>query len=105
MLAIVVRYFGGIKLGAGGLVRAYTKAVTNTLKHSQYIELIPGYVIEITFSYEEEKNVQYILNKSEIIKKEYLEEIKYQCKVDEETYEKLEKYQPHIIQKEYIKQN
>ncbi|WP_046168742.1 IMPACT family protein [Chromobacterium vaccinii] len=31
VLAVVVRYFGGIKLGAGGLVRAYTQAVNATL--------------------------------------------------------------------------
>lgn len=31
VVAVVVRYFGGIKLGAGGLVRAYTDAVTQTL--------------------------------------------------------------------------
>jgi len=39
-LAIVIRYFGGIKLGAGGLVRAYTKSVTETLKNN-IITLIP----------------------------------------------------------------
>ena len=32
-LLIVVRYFGGIKLGAGGLLRAYSKAASETLKN------------------------------------------------------------------------
>ena len=32
VVSIVIRYFGGIKLGAGGLVRAYTKSVTECLK-------------------------------------------------------------------------
>lgn len=32
ILIVVVRYFGGVKLGAGGLVRAYTKATSETLK-------------------------------------------------------------------------
>ena len=32
ILAIVIRYFGGIKLGAGGLVRAYSNSITDTLK-------------------------------------------------------------------------
>lgn len=34
-LVAVVRYFGGIKLGAGGLVRAYTKATVESLSSSQ----------------------------------------------------------------------
>lgn len=35
VLAVVVRYFGGIKLGAGGLVRAYSDAVSQSLDHAQ----------------------------------------------------------------------
>lgn len=33
-LLVVVRYFGGIKLGAGGLVRAYSKTASETLKEA-----------------------------------------------------------------------
>lgn len=35
--AVVIRYFGGIKLGAGGLVRAYTETVTQTLQEARLI--------------------------------------------------------------------
>lgn len=103
VLAVVVRYFGGIKLGAGGLVRAYTKAVTNALKQEEYIELVPGYEIEITFPYEEENNVLYILNKSEILKKEYVETVTYICQVEKNILQKLNKYNPTILKNEYIK--
>lgn len=37
VLATVVRYFGGIKLGAGGLVRAYTDCVAQALKTAQKV--------------------------------------------------------------------
>lgn len=37
VLATVVRYFGGVKLGAGGLVRAYTDAVAQALKDADYV--------------------------------------------------------------------
>ena len=37
VLAVVVRYFGGIKLGAGGLVRAYSEAVSSALDHTTLI--------------------------------------------------------------------
>ncbi|WP_166867552.1 YigZ family protein [Salinibacterium sp. ZJ70] len=40
VLATVVRYFGGIKLGAGGLVRAYTDAVAQALVDAQRVELV-----------------------------------------------------------------
>ena len=39
VLATVVRYFGGVKLGAGGLVRAYTDAVAQALLHAQKVVL------------------------------------------------------------------
>ena len=39
VLAVVVRYFGGVKLGAGGLVRAYTNAVSNTISNESIIPI------------------------------------------------------------------
>ena len=68
ILAITVRYFGGIKLGAGGLVRAYTKSVTENLKNINMCEYIDGYSFKITFSYElkdvlENKLSEYVQNK------------------------------------------
>jgi uncharacterized YigZ family protein len=40
VLATVVRYFGGVKLGAGGLVRAYTDSVAQALLHAEKIAII-----------------------------------------------------------------
>ena len=40
VMASVVRYFGGVKLGAGGLVRAYTDAVAQALLNAEKIPLI-----------------------------------------------------------------
>ena len=104
VLCVVIRYFGGIKLGAGGLVRAYTKSVTEALKEATFIELISGYKIEIQFPYEEENSILYILNQSEIIDKKYLETITYTVLVDRNTYQKLLKYQPTILEELFIKE-
>ena len=71
ILAITVRYFGGIKLGAGGLVRAYTKSLTTALDKANYKELINGLIIEIKTSYEEQKDLEYKLKNINIINKEY----------------------------------
>lgn len=93
ILAIVVRYFGGIKLGAGGLVRAYTKSVSDALKSANIIELVKGYKIKLEFDYQEEKQINYILKASEILNKEYKDNIEYIVNVDEDTLSKLKNYQ------------
>lgn len=38
ILGVVIRYFGGIKLGAGGLVRAYTNSISEAFKLIEIIE-------------------------------------------------------------------
>jgi uncharacterized YigZ family protein len=51
VLATVVRYFGGVKLGAGGLVGAYTDAVAQAIKNAQKIPIIKGSVLNCRFAY------------------------------------------------------
>ena len=77
ILTIVVRYFGGIKLGAGGLVRAYTKSVTSTLTEDNIVELLQGYNIDIEFNYNQVKEIDYLLKNITINKKEFNTNIKY----------------------------
>lgn len=105
ILCIVIRYFGGIKLGAGGLVRAYTKSVTEALKNARFVELIPGYKISLQFNYDNEKDILYILNGSKIVSKEYLEKVNYVCLVDEDTLGKLSSYDVKIINNCFIKKD
>lgn len=51
-LAIVTRYFGGIMLGAGGLIRAYGSAVSETLDAIGVVERVPLSVVELVADYE-----------------------------------------------------
>lgn len=60
VLNIVVRYFGGIKLGAGGLVRAYTKSVTECLKKSELIEYETGYNFNVILDYSKKQLIDNI---------------------------------------------
>lgn len=99
ILCVVIRYFGGIKLGAGGLIRAYTKSVTECLKNEEFKELENGYKIKIEFAYNQEKQITYLLNNSIIIHKEFNETITYICLINEETLEKLKKYKIEILEK------
>lgn len=47
VLCVVIRYFGGIKLGAGPLTRAYSRCVSEIIKLSDIVELEDGYLIEL----------------------------------------------------------
>lgn len=71
ILAIVVRYFGGIKLGANGLIRAYSKCTSNALKENAIKELIQGYNINITFHYQDIKKIDYLLKDIKINNKTF----------------------------------
>ena len=77
ILCIVIRYFGGIKLGAGGLVRAYTQSVTNTLDVCELIEIKKGKKVEIIFPYNQDKRINYLLSNFNILEKYFESNIRY----------------------------
>lgn len=89
VLAIVVRYFGGIKLGAGGLVRAYTKSVTSTITEDNIVILIQGYNIDIEFNYNQVKEIDYLLKNITINKKEFNTNIKYNIDIPNDFLETI----------------
>lgn len=88
ILCIVVRYFGGIKLGAGGLVHAYTKSVTECLNKTNILELKPGYLVQISFMHNNLKQIDYLL-KDYDIDKNYSNNIIYEFKIRIEDYNNL----------------
>lgn len=63
---VVTRYFGGVLLGTGGLVRAYQKAVQEGLRASTVIEKRPGRVLKIDTDYNGIGKIQYILAQQQI---------------------------------------
>lgn len=82
-IIIVVRYFGGIKLGAGGLLRAYSKGASNVVKLCNLKKLIKGFDITITFGYDNLKNIDYLLKEENIYDKKYHDKIKYSFKTSD----------------------
>ncbi len=102
VIAIVVRYFGGIKLGAGGLVRAYSSSVRDTLKKADKILLIEGVQIKITIPYDKQNELNYILKDSEIVDKTFTDKVTYIINCSKEMSEKLHQYNPIIIKEIYI---
>lgn len=67
IVAIVVRYFGGIKLGAGGLIRAYSKSISQALVNAKLVKLIKLQRYRITFGYDLIGKIDYYLNQQKVI--------------------------------------
>ena len=105
ILAITVRYFGGIKLGAGGLIRAYTKSLTETIKNSKIVEIEKGLEIKIIINYDMQKSLDYLLKDYEIISKSYQEQITYIVKVPVSFLDKLNNYNTEKVKETYIEKD
>lgn len=75
--ACVVRYFGGIKLGAGGLIRAYSNAVSEALKVAVKCEVVKMYIYDLKFTYDWIDKLNYYLKDVYIADKQYDEMVCY----------------------------
>ncbi len=60
VLVVVIRYFGGIKLGATGLIRAYKAATLDVINNSKIVEKIASSLYEIKFDFEKLNEVMKI---------------------------------------------
>ena len=97
ILCIIIRYFGGIKLGSNGLIRAYSKCTSNALIKDNLIELEKGYNIDITFNYDNLNNINYLLKDEIILNKEFNESITYNLDVNKKLLDKLNLLNYNII--------
>ena len=101
VLIVVTRYFGGILLGTGGLVRAYTDSSKQALEAAKIIELQYGEILEYCIEYDEFEYFKYICEKNniEIVKTEYSNNIKAIIKLKEEDKSLFSTYKCRIIEK------
>ncbi len=88
ILAIVVRYFGGVKLGAGGLVRAYSQSVVEGLGHADIVTKVKAPYYSITFDYHLSRQLDYFFksHQIDILIKDYQEKIRYECFILNKDY-------------------
>ena len=93
VVVVVTRYFGGILLGTGGLIRAYTIALQMALENANFKEMIFGFSVEIEVSYSDFEKLKYYCKQKEISigDVEYLENVKAKLDMKREAYEELEK--------------
>lgn len=112
VIAIVTRYFGGILLGTGGLVKTYSEALTETLKNANYIVKEEGYVAQVLIEYEDIKKFEYFCVQNDIlmVQKEYTDKIKLTIEISKEKFEKnlknnFQKFPIKIIKEKNITLN
>ncbi|GEK31451.1 YigZ family protein [Kurthia zopfii] len=94
IVVVVTRYFGGIKLGAGGLVRAYGKATTLGIEAAGIVECRLHALIKISVDYtllgkleHEIRNSDYLLDRIE-----YLEGVDFSVNVERESVERFSEW-------------
>lgn len=89
VIAIVIRYFGGIKLGAGGLVRAYTNSVSECLEKNEIIELEECNIVSTQFEYNNTKQMDYLLQNYLVVNKYFNEKVTYEIAVSKDNINTL----------------
>ncbi|MEG0424915.1 MAG: IMPACT family protein [Cetobacterium sp.] len=91
VVVVATRYFGGIKLGAGGLVRNYAKTAKLAVLEGEIVEFIERVECLLDFSYEKINEVETLLinGNEELLNKDFNERVTYRVKVSDETLEKL----------------
>ena len=103
VLCVVVRYFGGIKLGAGGLLRAYSTSVREAIDHNEIVNLIESYIVKISTNYDNKKRIEYHF-KDNIVEAEYTNNIIYILNIKKEDIHLVEKYDYEIIKESFIEE-
>lgn len=93
VLIIVTRYFGGILLGTGGLVKSYSEVCNNALQISNIINIENGYLYKIILKYKEISRFKHFcdLNAINITKESYLENVELNVELTNEKIKLIEK--------------
>ena len=91
ILVVVTRYFGGVLLGTGGLVRAYSDSTIKALEQTEYISKIIGYRVKLCVEYDSLEQLKYYANKNniKIVNIEYLSNIEITVEIRKEKLEEF----------------
>jgi uncharacterized YigZ family protein len=87
ILAAVVRYFGGVKLGTGGLVKAYSFSFQSAIKKNRFKKAVIKKKIKVSFPYEVQSVVSAFLEDKniEVGKEDYAEQVDLEFYLDVES--------------------
>ncbi len=83
IIIVVIRYFGGTKLGAGGLIRAYSSSASEVIKLVTLTKKITTYECAVTCNYDHLGNIdKYLRENTNLIRVVYDKEITFSFKID-----------------------
>ena len=93
ILAVVVRYFGGVLLGTGGLTRAYSSSVSGALERAEVFKIINFEIWKAEYSYPLHDRVMFVLQRfsAEEIKTKFAENVSISAKIPSSEYAKFVK--------------
>ena len=92
ILVVVVRYFGGIKLGAGGLTRAYRQVTAELLNQASFLEIKACETFELASPYENLDWITFQLEQlnAEILETQYTEQVVLRIRIEIDQVDSLE---------------
>jgi len=98
IVLVVVRYFGGIKLGAGGLVRAYSSSASLAMEKLETETLTPSKTFTIYFDYPLETNIKHLLDtyQATMIKADYTNQVSLTFAIAESKIQSIEQQMCNI---------
>lgn len=90
--AVVTRYFGGIKLGAGGLIRAYSNSITEAAQNIGVVKCVMQQLIQFSIPYNRIDEINHYLeeNRISIASQEYTTNVTIQIYLDLDQIQKVE---------------
>ncbi|NLM35793.1 MAG: YigZ family protein [Clostridiales bacterium] len=91
IVIVVTRYFGGVLLGASGLVRAYSKAAALAVKEAGIVEKVNAVMLRIRIDYDLLGKIQYTFNKNnwQIDNTEYTDMVELSIVCEKEKIEEI----------------
>lgn len=102
ILAFTIRYYGGIKLGVGGLSSAYREGVIESLKKTKLKELKESVIIEFEVNFSEYNQIIKFLNQKYILNLNFNEKVKIKYEILSEELSHFSSEINKILQKKLI---
>ncbi|MBG9981610.1 YigZ family protein [Aerococcaceae bacterium DSM 111020] len=88
IMAVTVRYFGGTKLGAGGLIRAYSSAVSEALDKAIIVKNVTQLIVDCVIDYSQNDLFTYLMEETTlpitIMDTKYTDKVTYQLALDKD---------------------